>query len=442
MPATPFDSATYRDLFLDREIGTLFTDSADIRAMMVVEGALAKVQAQLGVIPEISGMAIHRASTEILIDPGALASETGQSAVVVPALVKAFRAEMKAPEHAQYIHWGATSQDIMDTGLVLRLRQVLALYEARLKTLLTTLARIASRHADLPMAARTYGQTATVTSFGAVVASWGNPLLRHLQRLESVRADLLQVSLSGAAGTLSAMGPKGPEVRAELAKALRLGDPGGSWHVERDSIAALSSWITGVAMTLGKIGEDLLLLTQSDTGEVTLASGGGSSTMPQKSNPVLPSILVALARHIATLNSGLQTAGMQRQQRDGAAWFVEWLSLPQVCLGLGRGLSAAQELADGMTPNADSMRSHIDDGTGFIYAEALSFALCKTLSRPDAQAATKMLCAKVRETGRSLSDIAAEAYPDSDFADLFTPEAQLGTAPAEALAFAARVQGL
>jgi 3-carboxy-cis,cis-muconate cycloisomerase len=292
------------------------------------------------------------------------------------------------------------------------------------------------------MAARTYGQTATVTSFGAVLTSWGQPLLRHIVRLDPMRADLLCVSLSGAAGTLSAMGPMGPQIRADLAKALNLSDPGGSWHTERDRIAALSGWITSVAGTLGKMGEDLILLTQSDVAEVTLSTGGGSSTMPQKSNPVQPNLLVALARHIIALNTSLQGAALHRQQRDGAAWFTEWLTLPQLCISLGKMLAVAEDLAQGLTPNANRMRDQIDDGLGMIYAEALSFALASQMRRPQAQAEVKTLCLKARETGIGLARLTAQAWPDQDYSHVFSPIAQLGTAPTEARSFARQAADL
>ena len=300
MAASVFDSAIYRDLMGDIEVGALFTDSAEVRAMMIVEGALAKAQGALGVIPEASAAAIHRASLELQIDPGGLAAETGQNAVVVPALVAAFRSAMQAPEHAQWLHFGATSQDIMDTGLVLRLRQFLGILDPRLREAVAALGTLAEAHAEVPMAGRTYGQIATPTSFGAVVAAWGQPLLALLDRLGGLRGRLLWVSLSGAAGTLSAMGPRGPEVRAELAKALGLSDPEASWHSNRQAIAELSGWLTQVAAQLGKIGQDLILMTQSGIGEVALPGSGGSSTMPQKQNPVMPSVLAAIARQMPT----------------------------------------------------------------------------------------------------------------------------------------------
>ena len=442
MPATPLDSAIYRDLLGDAELAKLFTDSADVRAMLLVQGALARVQGDIGMIPKDSAAAIHRASLEIQIDPAGLAAETGQSAVVVPALVAAFRKAMQAPEHAQFIHWGATSQDIMDTALVLRLRQVVAIYETRLKNVIQRLGALAQQHADLPMAGRTYGQVATPTSFGAVVASWGAPLIRHLERLEQSKPRLLQVSLSGAAGTLSAMGKDGPAVRAALAKTLDLNDPQGSWHSTRDTIAEYSAWVTLVAGSLGKIGEDLLLLTQSGLSEVRLAKAGGSSTMPQKTNPVQPTLLVALARQTMGLNSIMQGAMLHRQQRDGATWFTEWMSLPQICLGTARALSVAHDLTISITPNWDAMAKGIDDGLGLIYAESLSFELAKRMPRPEAQAAVKILCRKAQEDQKTLVELACVKWPDAGLEGLFTPATNLGTAPDEARNFAKNAQSV
>lgn len=436
MAGSVYDSALYRDLFRDAEAAQLFSDTAEVRAMLIVEGALARVQGGLGLIPETAAQAIHRASLELQVDPAGLAAETGESAVVVPALVRAFRAAMQAPEHAQYVHWGATSQDIMETGLILRLRQVVALYETRLTALAKALGRLAADHAELPMAARTWGLAATPTSFGAVAAGWGRPLLRQRDRLETVKRDLLTVSLSGAAGTLSAMGEKGPKVRAGLAEALGLADPATSWHAERDRIAAFSGWIAGTAGSLAKMGEDLLAMTQSGVQEVRLGQAGGSSTMPQKANPVLPSLIVAIARQAAALDVAMQGAAAHRHQRDGAAWMTEWLALPQMCLGLARALRAAEDLATALTPLPDRMAAGIDDGLGLIYAEALSFALAGHMPRPEAQAEVKALCREAQESGTPLADLAAARWPDAGLSDLFTPSAQLGTAPAEARAFA------
>ncbi|MEL6642923.1 MAG: lyase family protein [Pseudomonadota bacterium] len=441
MPASPLDSAIYGELLSDREIAALFTDSAEVRAMQIVEGTLAKVQGALGMIPKDSADAIHRASLEVQIDPAALATATVANAVPVPALIAAFRKEMGAPEHAQYVHWAATSQDIMDTALALRLRQALDLIEARLVGVLHGLGTLAQTHAELPMAARTYGQHATVTSFGAQVAEWGRPLLGMHAGLAEVCLACTRVSLSGAGGTSSAMGPQAARVRTELAQALNLGDPGASWHSARGGVAGLAAWLTGVTGVLGKMGDDLHLMAQSGIEEILVGDTGGSSTMPHKSNPVQPAVLVAIARQMVGLNTVMQGAMVHRQQRDASAWMTEWMSLPQMCVLAGRALAVARTLAEGLAPNADRMRAQIDGSDGLIFAEAATFALAQSMPRPEAQEIVKALSGEVRETGRSLTDLLARDH-DLNWATLLTPEAQLGEAPAFARAFAAQAAGV
>ena len=439
MPASPADSLMYSRLFGDDDAARLFTDSAEVRAMLLVEGALAKVQGALGVIPAESAAFLHRASFEVQIDPGALAAETATNGVPVPALVTAFRTACNAPEHAAFAHWGATSQDIMDTALALRLKRLLEMWEARLDAALAGLATLADTHADLPMTARTYGQAATPTSFGAVVAGWGWPLLAQKRALAGLKPLLLRVSLSGAAGTLSAMGDAGPQVRAGLATALGLADPGHSWHADRTGIGALAGWMATTMGALGKLGEDLILLTQSGLAEVKIAGGGGSSTMPQKQNPVGPSAIVALARQVIGLSSVLQGAGLHRQQRDGAAWFTEWLTLPQTCISTSRGIGLAADVVGRMTPDAAAMQRVLAADGGLIHAEALTFALACHMPRPQAQAAVKRLCREVEETGAALPDLATRDWPGTDWGAVLT-KGGLGQAPAEARAFAAAVR--
>jgi 3-carboxy-cis,cis-muconate cycloisomerase len=430
MPATPADSAIYRELMGDAETAALFSDGAEIRAMLLVEGTLARVQGELGVIPAEAAVFIDRAAREVQIDPAALTVETARNGVPVPALLAAFRKAAQAPEPMRWLHWGATSQDILDTALALRLRRVLDLWDARLARLIAALGGLAETHADLPMAARTYGQAAIPSTFGAQLASWGRPLLRHRARLAALRGDLLQVSLSGAAGTLSAMGPEGPRVRAALAQALGLADPGNSWHSERDGIAAFGAWMAGLAASLGKMGEDLILLTATGLSEVRIGGAGGSSTMPQKQNPVGPSVLVALARHAAGLCATLTGAGLHRQARDGAAWFTEWMVLPQLCIGTGRALALSCDLAGRLEPDAAAMARVLQADAGTIHAEALTFALANRMPRPEAEAAVKRLCAEALATGTDLRALAARDWPG-----IGVPLA-LGQAPAEARAFA------
>ncbi|MFK7754377.1 MAG: lyase family protein [Sedimentitalea sp.] len=437
MAASVFESPLFAQLFPTGDVGRLFTDSAEIRAMMLVEGALAKVQGGQGIIPELSAAAISRAAMEIQIDPGALAEATGQNGVCVPAFVAAFRTEMSAPEHAQFLHWGTTSQDIIDTGLMLRLRQALALFERDLRALLTRLGTLATAHADTVMAARTFGQHATVTSFGAVVAGWGAPLLSCLQGLEGLRAQHLIVSLSGAAGTASALGENADRTRAELADALGLADPGRCWHTDRAPVLALLDWMVQLSQALGKMGADLSDLAQTGINEVAFGGAGASSTLPQKQNPVGPNTLEALARITAAQRAMIP--GVHRHQRDGAAWFGEWMVVPQVVLGCASALCIADKTVAGLTPLPDQMRAALT-GQDLIHAEAISFALAAHMTRPEAQTAVKAMCREAMQTGASLGDLLARDYPDLDSAGLVDPDRQMGNAPATARAFGAAVR--
>ena len=433
MSASPFDSMVHARLFGDAEIARLFSDTAEIRAMMLVLGALASVQGQAGVIPEVSGAFLHRATMEIQIDPAGLAQSVGENGVSVPGLVAAMRKALEAPEHAAYLHWGATSQDIQDSALMLRARQALALIEARLKGALTALADLAEAEAETPMAARTYGQVAVPSSFGALVAVWGWPVIAALERLGAL-SPKLAVSLSGAGGTGTMLGPDPAMIRAGLAKALGLADPGRSWHAERGLITEIAQCCQAVTAATAKPGEDLLILTRSDVGELRLSGGGASSTMPQKENPVAPSVLVALARFGAAQAGALQTPA-HREARDGAAWFTEWLMLPGLVMAAGKSAAVLAETIGQITPDKPAMAARLADPLGLIHAEALSFALAGIMPRPDAQAEVKRLALAAKASATPLPDLVADAHPTLAMPPL-SGRATLGTAPDEARAFA------
>jgi 3-carboxy-cis,cis-muconate cycloisomerase len=189
------------------------------------------------------------------------------------------------------------------------------------------------------------------------------------------------------------------------------------------------------------MGEDLILLTQTDTGEVALAGSGASSTMPQKQNPVLPTVLVAMGRMSVALNSVVQESAMARQQRDGVAWIGEWMSLPQLCMATAKATSMGAELVQSVQPIPVKMLANADDGRGLIYAEALSFALAETMQRPEAQTQVKALCRRVQKGEGSLLELARGAFPDADIADAFDPVKQLGLAPEEARNFVQAARG-
>jgi 3-carboxy-cis,cis-muconate cycloisomerase len=436
MTASPFDSLVLREHLSDPQAARLFSDAAEIRAMLLVEGALAKAQGELGMIPEISARAIHRVAREAALDPAALAAGTAEAGVSVPAFVEAFRAAMPAPEHAAWIHHGATSQDILDTALVLRLRPFMDQLDARLAAILRALGAAARAHRDLPMAARTRGRIAAPTTFGARVAAWGAPLLRARARLAELRPRLLVVSLAGASGTLAAFGPRAAELPPKLAAELDLGAPDLPWHAGRDALAELGAALAILTGSLGKMGTDLLRLGQSEVGEVRAGAGGGSSTMPHKSNPVGAEALVALARLASRLSGGLQEALLAEHERDGAARTLEWLTLPQLCLAAAGAARHAEAAAGDLRPDGARMAANLAATNGLAMAEAASLRLAGTLPRPRAQAVVEAACARAAAEGRGLAEVLAET-PEAagiDWAAALDPAACTG----EAAAFAAR----
>ncbi len=442
MTVSLFDSELYGDLFSDREIVALLDDRARLRAMLEVEAALARVQGRLGVIPAAAATRIAEVAESLELDPAALAPGTASAGVPVPALVASLRAAVGA-EAGAYVHWGATSQDIMDSGLVLRLRAVLDALDRRLAGTIETLAALAQEHRGTVMAARTRSQQALPTTFGLKAAGWLLPLARHRERLAQLRPRLLVVQFGGAAGTLAApgaaLGEDGVAVMEALATELGLAIPPAPWHSQRDGIAELAAWFALVTGSLGKIGEDLVLLAQSEVGEVTPGggpgggpgSGGGSSTLPQKTNPVAAEALVTLARFNAGLLTPATEALLQAQERGGAAWALEWLTLPQMAAATGAALRLAAAALDGLVVDTARMAANLEASNGLILAEAASFALAGHMPRPEAQALVKAACAEVTESGRHLMDVLAEkSEAPLDWAGLKDPAGYLGAADA------------
>jgi len=376
------------DLLGDAEIAGHLTAPAELRAMLDFEAALARVEAAAGVIPADAGPAITEALAGMEIDPRELVAPTLSAGVVVPGLVRLLR-DRVGPPHGGYIHWGATSQDATDTGLVLRLREILVALEWRLSRLCDMLAVQARCHAAQTMAARTRSQIATPTTFGLRIAGWRAPLARCLERLGELRPRLLVVQLGGASGNLSVLGGQGIAVMRALADDLGLGCPAKPWHAERDGLVEVANWLAMVSGLLGRIGGDLILMGRSEAAEARAWVGGGSSTMPQKSNPVLAETLVTLARFNAGLAGQAQQALMHLEERDGAAWTGEWLVLPQMLVATGAGLRHALDLIGTLEADPANMAAAMEIAGGAIQAEALAFALAGHMALADAQQIVK-----------------------------------------------------
>lgn len=429
MAVSAMMSGMFSELYSDTEMAGLFSDSAEIRAMLLVEGALAMAEGRLGIIPEVSAMAIHRAAREIQIDPTGLAASTGKDGVPVPALVDAFRAAMNAPDHAKYIHWGATSQDIMDTGLVLRLRRALDILDLRLEKIVADLADAATRYRDTPMAARTRNQIATPTSFGARIVSWASPLQRHRWRLDQIKPRLLCVSLAGASGNGTAFGGQMQDVASGMAKELNLSVAHVPWHTGRDGMAEFAALLALIAGSASKMAQDLIMSAQLGDG-ISAGPKGASSTMPHKSNPTLPEAILSLSKHVIGLSQNMQLALTHAQEREGSAWGLEWLSLPEMVVGTAAILRHIEILAADIDAQPDIMAATFDNNNGLMMAEAASFALAEHMPLPDARAKVKAACQTAITKGLHLRDVlATETKTKLDWDAVFNARNALGEAP-------------
>lgn len=428
MSAAAFDSLIHRGLFADDEVARQLDDHAQVRTMLRVEAALARAAAAAGLVPGEAAERIARAAETIDLEPGRLTDGTTASGVPVGALAAALREEV-GDEDASWVHWGATSQDIVDTALVLRLAAVMELLDGRLAGLIRQLEDLARRHADTPILARTRTQAATPTSFGLKIAGWAAPLRRHRSRLAELRPRVLVIQLGGAAGTRSVFGEAAGSVAEALAAELGLGNPPLPWHNQRDNVVELAGWLSSVTGSLGKIGRDVALLAQGEVGELRVASGGGSSTMPQKSNPVGAEILESLARHNATLVSEMHHAQVHAQERDGAAWTAEWLALPQMAVAAGAALNRARSLTADLVVDTRRMADNLAATNGLALAEAATFALSRHMTRRKSEELVKLAAQRVREDGGHLLDhLAGLSDAPVDWAPLKIPGEQIETA--------------
>jgi 3-carboxy-cis,cis-muconate cycloisomerase len=356
--------------------------------MLQVEAALAQAQARLGVIPAAAGAQIAAGAAALQPDFERLQAGTEKAGLPVVALVAQLRAQV-GEEAAGYVHWGATSQDVVDTALVLQMRAGLALLEGRLARLSRALARLARRHRDTLMAARTRSQQALPMPFGLKVAGWLAPLLRHRQRLAQLRQRALVVQFGGAAGTLAALGDDGLAVQEALAAGLELAVPLMPWHTQRDTVAEVAGWLSLVSGSLAKMAQDVLLLAQTEVGEVRETAGrarGGSSTMPQKQNPVVSELILAAARSNAALLAAVHQAQVQEHERGTHGWEMEWLNLPPMFALSAAALEHALFLAENLVVDEARMQANVRASKALV----------------------REACRVVQAEGRHLVDVVAE----------------------------------
>ncbi|WP_308725122.1 3-carboxy-cis,cis-muconate cycloisomerase [Metapseudomonas otitidis] len=385
----------------------IFCDQGRVQGMLDFEAALARAEARVGLIPREAVAPIEAACRADFYDFSALAqaiATAGNSAIpLVKALGK--RIAAASPEAERYVHLGATSQDAMDSGLVLQLRAAIGLIEADLAALGDALAEQAERHADTPLAGRTWLQQATPVTLGMKLAGLLGAVTRHRQRLAELKPRLLCLQFGGASGSLAALGEQAWPVAEALAVELSLNLPDQPWHTQRDRLVEFASLLGLVAGTLGKLGRDLSLLMQTEAGELfePAAPGkGGSSTMPHKRNPVSAAVLIGAATRAPGLVATLFAAMPQEHERSLGLWHAEWESLPELCCLVSGALQHALLVVPGLEVDAARMRRNLDLTQGLVLAEAVSIALAQRIGRDAAHHLVEQCCRQAVKEGAHL----------------------------------------
>lgn len=383
MAVNPADGAVMGAVYGSDAMRAIMGERNALQRMLDVEAALARAQARLGLIPAEAATAITAAADVAKLDMPALAKATAAMGFPTVGLVKQLSA-LAGPEAGRWTHWGATTQDILDTALVLQLRDAFALLEADLDRLVAALAGLARAHRDTVMPGRTHAQQALPITFGYKVALWLDPLITTRERLAQLKPRVLKLEFGGAVGTLASLGADGPRVAAELAKELDLPLPAIPWHVARDGIAELGCWCGLLGGTLAKAATDVMLLMQSEVGEASEPAGpgkGGSSTMPQKRNPIGCEYVVVQARAAQGQVPQLLNAMIHEHERGAGAMQIEQLALGQTLLLTHGALATFLPIATGLEVDAARMRRNLAEGGGLIMAEAVMMGLAPKLGR-------------------------------------------------------------
>ncbi len=450
MSKYPADSALTGALFGTAEMREIMSDRALIGAMLEVESALARAEASLGLVPPEVARQIADAAKLERLSLDAVASSTRVVGYPVVGLV-AELGRAAGAEASKYLHLGATTQDIVDTALVLQLRRGFSLLRRDLIGVARSLAAKAVRFRDTPVAARTHLQHAVPTSFGLKCAAWAAPLVAHIERLDQAAPRMFVVQFGGAAGTNASLGTRGPAVAVALARELGLGVPIMPWHASRDTIvegAAIAGLICG---SLSKFALDFALMAQTEVGELSepRADGGGSSsTMPQKRNPILSEYIGAAARMVAGLVPVMFSAMAQEHERAAGGWQAESAALPQIFVLTAGALAHSRHLAESMTIDSTRMRRNIDLSDGLIMSEALAALLTPALGRAEAHHLVQAACDRAIAQRTSLREVASRDtvimrnLPPEGIDAAFDPENYLGAAGAYVDRVVARIAAL
>ena len=444
-PVTTLDCAVLGDLFGSEEVRKAFDSSALVQAWLDVEQTLARAEAEVGVLPVAAADRIEREARADLYDLDELRTGVTETQHPLVPLVRAL-AE-RCGDARGFVHWGATTQDVLDTGLILQVRAALGPIRRDLRRSTIAAAALALKHRSLPMAGRTHGQHAVPITFGLKAASWADELLRCEQRLEAAAAAVATAQLGGAAGTLASLGDAAAPVRAAFCRLLGLAEADVPWHAARDRVRDLGHALAELGAAGERIAAEVIRLQATETAELSEPLGSasvGSSTMPQKRNPMTSEYLVATARLLRGAVSVLLDAPAHAGERDMGAWAAEWIAVPQALILAGGVVEKVAGILEGLVVDGGRMRSNLDLTRGAILSEAVMMELARSVGHERAHA---LVTAVSRGMGAEGGTLAAALVEDDevsahlsseDVERLADPSGYLGLASAAAGAVAAR----
>ncbi|ALU60198.1 3-carboxy-cis,cis-muconate cycloisomerase [Pseudomonas syringae pv. lapsa] len=425
--------------FMQPEMREIFSDEGRVQGMLDFEAALARAQARVGLIPPEVVADIELSCDARLFDFDALAIAIGSAGNSAIPLVKALGKQIAArsAEAERYVHMGATSQDVMDSGLVLQLRRAIVLLECDLSRLADAMAEQAQCHACTPLAGRTWLQQATPVTLGMKIAGWLGAVTRHRQRLNEIKPRLLCLQFGGASGSLAALGDQAFSVAEALADELQLALPEQPWHTQRDRLVEFAGLLGLIAGSLGKLGRDVSLLMQTEVGEVFEPSApgkGGSSTMPHKRNPVGAAVMISTATRAPGLVGTMLSAMPQEHERSLGLWHAEWETLPELCCLVSGSLQQALQVIPGLQVDAERMAINLQSTKGLVLAEAVSIALAQRIGRDAAHHLVEQCCRRAVEQSAHLRQVlgetpqVSEQFSSDELDRLLDPAHYLGQA--------------
>ncbi|WP_339529091.1 3-carboxy-cis,cis-muconate cycloisomerase [Pseudomonas mucidolens] len=399
--------------FTADSMAEVFCDQGRLQGMLDFEAALARAEAQVGVIPQAAVAPIAQACLASLYDTSALGEAIATAGNSAIPLIKALGKQIASADAGaeRYVHLGATSQDVMDTGLVLQVRRAVTLIEDDLARLGDVLAAQAQRYIATPMAGRTWLQHATPVTLGMKIAGWLGAVTRSRERLVQLKPRLLVLQFGGASGTLAALGEQAMPVAEALAAHLQLSLPEQPWHTQRDRLVEFAAVLGLIAGNLGKLGRDISLLMQTEAAEVFEPSApgkGGSSTMPHKRNPVGAAVLISGATRVPGLVATMFSAMPQEHERSLGLWHAEWETLPEICRLVSGALHQALLVSEGLEVDSQRMGRNLDLTQGLVLAEAVSTVLAQRLGRETAHHLLEQCCKRAVAEQRHLRAVLAD----------------------------------